>query len=136
VNYDFMTLSPEDFENLVADLLSCEWKVRIELFKSGKDQGIDLRNTRVLESPGTTIVQCKRYAPHRFTELLCAVKSETDKIEPLKPARYVLATSVPLSPTNKTALMNALTPWCRSTGDIYGATEVNALLRRLASSKG
>jgi energy-coupling factor transporter ATP-binding protein EcfA2 len=125
-----MTLSPEDFEYLVADLLSWEWKVRIELFKSGKDKGIDLRNTRVLESPGITIVQCKRYAPHRFTELLRAVKSERQKIEALKPARYVLATSVPLSPDNKKVLMDVLAPWCLSTGDIYGANELNALLRR------
>jgi hypothetical protein len=127
-----MTLSPEDFEHLVADLLSCEWKVRIELFKSGKDKGIDLRNTRVLESPGITIVQCKRYAPHRFTELLRSVKSERQKVEALKPARYVLATSVPLSPDNKKVLMDVLAPWCLSTGDIYGATELNALLRRFS----
>jgi DNA polymerase III delta prime subunit len=130
VNYDFTTLSPEDFEHLVADLLSCEWNVRIERFKSGKDKGIDLRNTRVLESTGTTIIQCKRYAPQRFAGLLRVATSEKEKIERLKPTRYVLATSVPLSPANKTALMDTLAPWCRSTGDIYGATELNALLQR------
>src|ERR1035437_8186094 len=119
-----MTLAPEDFEYLVADLLSCEWNVRIELFKSGKDNGIDLRNTRMLESSGITIVQCKRYSPHRFTEHLRSVRSERQKIEALKPARYVLATSVPLSPANKKALMEVLAPWCRSPGDIYGATEL------------
>lgn len=54
-----MTLSPEDFEHLVADLLSHEWNLSLEQFKSGKDQGIDLRNTRVLGTPGTTIIQCK-----------------------------------------------------------------------------
>ena len=135
MHYDFMTLSPEDFEYLVADLLSCEWKVRIELFKSGKDRGIDLRNSRILDSKGTTskeitIVQCKRYAPHRFAELLRAVRSEKEKVERLKPARYVLATSVPLSPDDKDKLMAALAPWCQSTEDIYGATELNALLRK------
>jgi hypothetical protein len=135
MHYDFMTLSPEDFEELVADLLSCEWKVRIELFKSGKDRGIDLRHSRVLDSKGitskgTTIFQCKRYAPNRFAELLRAVRSEKDKIERLKPARYVLATSVPLSPDDKDKLMAALAPWCQSTEDIYGAAELNALLRK------
>jgi hypothetical protein len=100
-----MTLSPEDFENIVADLLSREWNVKIELFKNGKDNGIDLRSTRVLGSPSITIIQCKRYSPHRFTELVRAVKSERKKIERLKPARYVLATSVPLSPDNKKILI-------------------------------
>lgn len=125
-----MTLSPEDFEYLVADLLSHEWNLPLERFKSGKDKGIDLRNTRVLQTPGTTIIQCKRYAPHRFSELFRAAKSETKKIECLKPSRYVLATSVPLSPDEKTKLMQVLNPWCLTTGDIYGATEINALLRK------
>jgi hypothetical protein len=48
MTYDFTTLSPDDFENLVADLLSREWGRRLESFKPGKDRGIDLRNTRVL----------------------------------------------------------------------------------------
>jgi DNA polymerase III delta prime subunit len=128
--YDFTTLSPDDFEELTADLLSKEWDVRLETFKRGKDKGIDLRNTRVLDPPGTTIVQCKRYAPHKFADLLRVVKSEKSKIDALRPARYVLATSVPLSPDNKDALIAALHPWCVSTEDIYGATEINGLLRK------
>jgi hypothetical protein len=34
-----------------------------------------------LRAPGTTIIQCKRYAPHRFSELLRAATSETRKFE-------------------------------------------------------
>jgi hypothetical protein len=81
--YDFTTLSPDDFEELVADLLAKDWGVRLERFKPGKDKDIDLRNTRVLEQPRitkTTIVQCKRYAPHKFAELFRAVKSEKGKL--------------------------------------------------------
>jgi len=129
MTYDFTTLSPDDFEELTADLLSHIWGVRLEAFKRGKDKGIDLRNVRVLEPSGTTIVQCKRYAPHRFTALLRAVSSEKLKIDALRPARYVLATTVPLSPDNKDDLVAALNPWCRSTEDIYGATELNGFLR-------
>jgi hypothetical protein len=69
MTYDFTTLSPDDFGNLVADLLSREWGRRLESFKPGKDRGIDLRNTRVLDETATAIVQCKRYAPHKFAEL-------------------------------------------------------------------
>lgn len=128
--YDFTTLSPDDFEALAADLLSHDWGVRLETFKRGKDKGIDLRNTRVVPPSETTIVQCKRYAPHKFAELLRAVKSESGKIDALRPTRYVLATSVPLSPDNKDALVAALHPWCRSTEDVYGATELNDILRK------
>jgi hypothetical protein len=129
--YDFTTLSPDDFENLAADLLARDWDVKLEAFKPGKDKGIDLRNTRVLtKRTEITIVQCKRYAPHKFRELLRAVKLEKRKLDVVKPDRYVLFTSVLLSPDNKDQLLLALRPWCKGTGDIYGATEVNGLLRK------
>jgi energy-coupling factor transporter ATP-binding protein EcfA2 len=127
--YDFTTLSPDDFENLTSDLLSREWRTRLESFKAGKDGGVDLRNTRVLAGTKTSIVQCKRYAPHRFTELCSAMKKEKRKLDLIEPEKYVLATSVGLSPANKETLIRVLTPWCKSPADVYGPTELNALLR-------
>jgi hypothetical protein len=88
--YDFTTLSPDDFENLAADLLSRDWGVRLESFKPGKDTGIDLRNTRVSCATETTVVQCKRYAPHKFADLHRAMENEKRKLDVLKPERYVL----------------------------------------------
>lgn len=127
MGYDFTTLSPDDFEALVADLFSRQWGGRLESFKAGKDGGIDLRNTRI-DGSGTT-VQCKRYAPHKFNELLRSLHSEAKKLRKLQPPSYVLATSVALSPANKDLLLDCLSPWCKSTGDIYGASELNGLLR-------
>jgi len=127
MTYDFTTLSPDDFEALVADLLSQELGGRLESFKPGKDGGIDLRNSRV--SGSGAIVQCKRYAPHKINELLRSMASESNKLQALRPSRYVLATSVDLSPGNKADLVRCLSPWCKSTGDIYGASELNGLLR-------
>ncbi|MGA9390980.1 MAG: ATP-binding protein [Candidatus Sulfotelmatobacter sp.] len=127
--YDFTTLSPDDFENLIADLFSREWKSRVEVFKAGKDAGIDLRNSRVLAEKKPIIIQCKRYAPSKLPELRRTIMEEKKKLDRIKPGRYVLATSVPLSPANKDELVSLLAPWCKSPGDIYGASEVNALLR-------
>lgn len=129
MNYDFTSLSPSDFEDLIADLFSSHWGSRLESFKAGKDGGIDLRHARVPEGEPTTIVQCKRYAPHKFSELLRAAKLEMKKLERLKPERYVLVTSVPLSASNKKDLLEALSPWCQNAQNIYGANEVNAILR-------
>src|ERR1035441_971415 len=89
MTYDFTTLSPDDFENLISDLLSREWGRRLESFKPGKDGGIDLRNARVLAGTATAIVQCKRYAPHKFAELLRGIKKEQKKLDAIKPQRYV-----------------------------------------------
>lgn len=130
MTYDFMTLSPEDFENLVADLLSREWGATLEIFKQGKDGGIDLRHSRVPAGQPTTIVQCKRYAPHKYSELERSLIKEIEKLQRLKPERYVVATSTNLSPANKDSLCSELKPWCIGPQDIFGPHELNALLRK------
>jgi len=132
MTYDFKTLSPEDFELLAADLFSKEFGATLEAFKPGKDQGIDLRHSRVLPGQTQTIIQCKRYAPGNFASLEQAVGKERPKLEKLKPARYILATSVALSAHNKQLLLNVLGPWCHGPEDIYGAGEINLLLRKYA----
>lgn len=127
-NYDFRTLSPEDFERLARDLLSAQWGVRIESFKPGRDKGVDLRHTTP-ESDEKTIIQCKRYSPEAFPRLKRdLLNEELPKIIKLSPSRYVLVTSVPLSVANKDDLLNLLQPWCKSTADIYGAGDINGLL--------
>ncbi|MDP9120570.1 MAG: restriction endonuclease [Acidobacteriota bacterium] len=130
MSYDFTTLSPEDFELLVADLLSREFDTQLEVFKPGKDLGIDLRHSRAVRMQAPVIVQCKRYAPNGFAALARAMKRELPKLTKLKPERYLLATSVALSPPNKDALLQLLRPWCNGPEDIYGAAEILALIRK------
>ncbi|MBW9371545.1 hypothetical protein FHB19_22005, partial [Escherichia coli] len=98
MNYDFMMLSPYDFEQLVCDLLSKSLGVRLESFKEGKDSGIDLRHSLSSEGSGDLIVQCKRYAVHKFSELKRSLSSELINLNKLQPNRYIIATSVALSP--------------------------------------
>ena len=66
--HDLKQLSSRDFEELTRDLLQAEWKVTLEAFKIGRDQGIDLRHVSV--DKGTTIVQCKHFATSGYTKLL------------------------------------------------------------------
>ena len=128
-SYDFTTLSPIDFEILVRDLLQREFGFTLESFKPGKDQGIDLR--RFIAPRGALIVQCKHYAVAGLNALLRDLgREEAPKIKKLKPARYVLATSVALSPANKETLCNHFKPYCKSPGDIYGRDDLNNLLGR------
>ena len=51
MEYDFKALSDYDFELLVCDLLSAWLGRRVENFRRGRDQGIDLR-CAVEEGPG------------------------------------------------------------------------------------
>lgn len=131
MSYNLNALSPEDFEALVADLLSREWGERLERFKPGRDGGIDLRLTRSQGHAPEIVVQCKRYAADAYNRLLRDCKQvEAAKVAKIQPKRYVLATSVGLTPDNKTTLADEFSPWCQGTQDILGFDDICALLRK------
>jgi adenylate kinase family enzyme len=123
--YDFLSLSPLDFEELVRDLLQAEWGKRLESFGPGRDQGIDLR---YLNGPDNIIVQAKHYSRSGFNKLLSSLKSERDKAIILKPTRYILATSVSLTPERKTKILKTLSGVPIEATDIIGAEELNGLI--------
>lgn len=129
VFYDFMTLSPTDFESLVGDLLSKCWGLRLESFKAGKDSGIDLRHSLSLDGTGDVIVQCKRYAPQKFSDLMRNLEKERANLQTLQPSRYVVVTTVALSPANKQSITDLLAPWVKSMADVIGPGELNQFLR-------
>ena len=127
--YDFRSLNDKEFETLVADLLSEVYQVRIERFKPGKDRGVD---GRWFAPPSKEVVlQCKHWVGSGYSAMRRHLeKVELPKIKALKPARYVLATSVPLSRENKAAITALLAPFATSDGDILGAEDLNDLLGR------
>lgn len=144
-DYDFTAcLSPLDFELLSKDLLEAEFGIQLENFSEGRDRGIDLRyapirgagrmvfnlaNFGVPQEPPELIVQCKRYSS--FANLKSELKSkELAKITKLNPARYILTTSVALSPQQSDEIKMLLSPFVQSTGDIYGKERLNSILSK------
>ena len=128
-NYDFRTLSSHDFENCVRDLLQSELGILLETFKSGRDGGIDLRYSN--DQRHELIVQCKHYAESGYDVLYRDLKnSELPKVIALKPERYILATSVGLSPSTKDKIVKLFSPYCKSPSDVYGKEDLNNLLGR------
>jgi len=126
-DYTFHTLSPIDFENLVRDLLQSELSVRLESFKAGRDLGIDLRHSK--SEASDLIVQAKHYSGTGFRGLLSDLRlKEKPKNNRLQPVRYLLATSVPLSPNNKNEIIQALSPHIKKPNEIYGKEDLNNLL--------
>jgi len=129
-SYDFSTLAPDDFERLVGDLIGAMLSVKLQEFTAGRDRGIDLRYATP-DDPQSLVVQCKLYSATGYARLLRAIeREEVPKIRRLNPARYVLATSVPLTPAQKDELTASLRPWCLSSNDVLGRDDLNALLRR------
>lgn len=128
-DYDFKTLSPYEFELLVRDLLQEELGVMLESFKSGRDKGIDLRYSPSREEK--LVVQCKHYAGSGYQILFSHLqREEATKVKALQPTRYLLATSVGLTPGNKEDIKSLFDPYCSSTGDVYGREDLNNLLGR------
>ncbi len=134
--YDFATcLSSLDFERLSKDLFEAELGISLEIFPEGRDQGIDLRYVAPKKNKWTCgvngspdiIIQCKRYS--KFSNLKSDLKKgELEKIRKLSPVRYILITSVSLTPLQSDELRNLLHPYVSTTGDIYGRERINSLL--------
>ena len=124
-NYDFLILQPDEFENLTRDLIQKKEKVFVESFTSGRDGGIDLRFASVLDRRGT-IIQAKRYKD--LSSLMSKLKDEAEKVKLLNPSRYILSTSVGLTPGNKETICSLFSPYIKSTEDILGRDDLNNLL--------
>jgi hypothetical protein len=128
-NYDFSSLNDKDFEVLVADLLSIEHNARFERFKAGKDGGIDGRY--FAPSGGQVIFQCKHWAKTGFAALLRSLKNtEYAKVVDLNPARYIIATTVPLSASNKAEIRSVFGKFMHNDADVLGCEDINDLLRK------
>ncbi|MBD3815724.1 MAG: restriction endonuclease, partial [Halothiobacillus sp.] len=129
VMYDFRTLSPLDFEELVRDLLQAEFGLFFESFGPGRDLGIDFR---FATAEGVAVVQAKHYANARADALVRAARTENDKVGLLKPERYIFATSVSLTPMLKSKLQNAMPSAPLEQQDVLGRADLNNLLGRHA----
>ena len=131
-NYRFTEISDFEFEQLCRDLLQEEFGVPLELFGPGSDQGIDVRYVGAADSRRPKLVaQCKRWAEHAFSALLKQmVDVELPKIQALRPERYLVLTSVRMTPKRKQRLMEELAPWIRKASDIFGRDDLTGLLAR------
>jgi DNA polymerase III delta prime subunit len=127
MSYNFANLAPPDFEDLARELVGSELNVRFEAFGSGPDGGADGRHSK---GGKTKILQVKHYAGSSFKALLAVMKRERSAIDSLKPDRYLLATSRPLSPSNKIKLEKIIGPALKKPSDIFSAGDLNSLLRK------
>ena len=125
--YDFRTLSPLDFEELVRDLLQAEFGLLFESFGPGRDLGIAFRFAR---ARGSAIAQAKHYPESGSAALLRIARKENEKVAKLKPVRYLLATSASLNPLLKGKLKVAMPAAPLAVPDILGRDDLNNLLGR------
>lgn len=125
--YDFSSLSHNEFEDLALDLIGREIGKRFEAFTEGPDAGMDGRHA---SAEGALVLQAKHYHRSGFPGLRSTMVKERRTIDRLRPTRYILVTSAPLTPRNKDVLSEIIGPTLRTPGDIFGPGDLNALLRK------
>jgi hypothetical protein len=129
MSFDLSVLSPSQFESLSADLIGRDTGFRFEQFGEGRDGGIDGRRAT---GTGHIILQAKQYDRSGISKLKSELRKEREKIDKLGPKRYILSTSVSMTPPRKAELMEILGPAVLSPGDIYGKEDLEGLLRNHA----
>jgi hypothetical protein len=128
-SYDFTTLNDKEFEAFAIDLLSSERGVHIERFKPGRDEGVDGR--WFTAEKREIIVQCKHWVRTGIRGLLRHLReSERAKVDRLKPAKYILVTSVPLSRQYKQEIRKIFDPYFFEESDVLGPQDLNDQLGR------
>jgi energy-coupling factor transporter ATP-binding protein EcfA2 len=128
-NYDFSTLNDRDLEELARDILSTKLGLDFQSFKPGPDKGIDLRYATINDE-NEIIVQVKHLIGSGVIALKSILKTEElPKVIVLNPKRYIVVTSLPLSPQDKESIKNTFSPYILSTRDILGKNDLNNFLR-------
>lgn len=125
LNYDFRNLlSAYEFECFSRDLINAHERLDLSNFAEGKDGGVDLRYSHGKDK--SVIVQAKRYK--NYSSLKIALEKEVDKVKRLKPNRYIITTSVDLTPANKHFIIELFRPYIRSEHDIWSKQDLNKYL--------
>jgi GTPase SAR1 family protein len=126
-SYRLDFLNDKEFEDIVNGLLSKKHGVRVESFKTGKDHGVDGRF--YVTERHESIVQSKHWERSGYSLLISYLKdSEVAKVHKLQPARYIFATSVPLSRANKSEISALFSPHILRDDDVLGAEDIQNLL--------
>ena len=124
---DLENLSHADFEDLCRDLAEVLTCGRFEAFGSGPDGGVDGRHSK---SGYETILQCKHYLNSTFSNLQRSIQGEVEKIQKLKPSRYILFTSHSLTPDRKQKIQKTLDGLPVESADILGKEDIEDILRK------
>lgn len=129
MEYDFSKLNDREFETLAASVIEKEVKKKVEIFKSGKDGGVDGRFWIGDGKEG--IIQCKHFLETPYPQLISKLKTEeSNKVKKLNPSRYIFVTSKKLSRINKQEIKEIFQPYIHTEDDIWGIEDLNAFLSK------
>ncbi len=125
LNYVFHNLlSAFEFECFSRDLINAHEGLGLANFAEGRDGGIDLRYSQGCGK--SVIVQAKRYK--NYSDLIKVLRKEVEKVRRLNPQRYMITTTVDLTPANKQEIISLFTPFIHNEHDIWAKQDLNKFL--------
>lgn len=128
--YHLEVLNDKEFEELSKDLLEKELGVQFQIFKTGRDKGIDLRYACTKENE--IIVQAKRFIRSTFPNLTTELNNEKLKMSKLfnKPDRYILITALDLSVDQVDKVVLQMKPFINNSQDVYPLERIINLISK------
>lgn len=123
-NYNLEVLNDKEFEELCKDLLENEMGIQFQIFKRGKDKGIDLRYAESVENQ--IIVQAKHMMKSKYTDLKTSLKKERSSMEKLAvmPQKYILMTTLNLSVGQTDEIVTQMYPFVKNSQDVYSLDRI------------
>jgi len=128
--YNLAALSPNEFEALVADLLSAETGTHWSRFSPGPDQGVDFQY--LCQTGSTSIGQAKHYPLAAFSKLLADLRKEVPKVAKKRPDTYIVATSKGLSPQQHDTIASLFHDCVQTSVRVLGKDDLTALVARFS----
>ena len=128
--YNLEVLNDKEFEELCKDLLEEELGLKFQIFKTGRDKGIDLRYAKNTENE--IIVQVKQYNRSTYSNLKVDLKKEKEKVNKLskKPRRYILMTALDLSVGQVDEITMQMDPIIINSQDVYSKERIMNLISK------
>jgi hypothetical protein len=128
--YHLEVLNDKEFEELCKDLLEKELGLLFQIFKTGRDKGIDLRYANNYENE--IIVQAKRFGRSTYSNLTTELDKELGKMHKLakKPKRYILMTAFDLSVGQVDEIVLQMAPFVKNSQDVYGRERIMNLIAK------
>lgn len=129
MEYDFSKLNDREFEILAASVIEKHLKSKVEIFKSGRDGGVDGRFWIGDKKEG--IIQCKHFIETPYNQLISKLNNEElGKVKKLNPSKYIFVTSKKLSRINKQEIKKNFQPYIKTAKDIWGQEDLNTFLSK------
>jgi len=124
--FNFNCISPPEFELLSKDILEKMLGEELRTYATGPDKGIDIRGF----IGNDLVIQVKHFSKSTLSDLKTSLKKELDKVQKLKPKRYMIITSCVLTPPKEDEIYDLFKQYMRDKKDIIDLTVIEAFLEK------